>query len=205
FDSQERCFTFEVEQTDIVVSDPKPALIKVYDYYETKDSVMILYDIKTTCEPKEELPFPKPSEPYNPLIDNFMQSQLPMGISKESGLAPSSAMYTHYCTNPIDIFIYKASVGQKRTYPIKIHSNIKMGQKVLNSFVKPVMNNDCPCSLLNEKDQTAFILTSPSLLDNEAKELTLDARSTLISWSSSIEKSIDMLMKQSSTCENLIS
>nr|ABJ89824.1 alpha-2-macroglobulin [Sinohyriopsis cumingii] len=60
FDSQERCFAFEVEQTDIVVTDPKPALIKVYDYYETKDSVMILYDIKTTCGTKEELPFPKP-------------------------------------------------------------------------------------------------------------------------------------------------
>ncbi|KAL3865380.1 hypothetical protein ACJMK2_042772 [Sinanodonta woodiana] len=218
FDSQERCIAFEVEQTDIVVSDPKPALIKVYDYYETKDSVMILYDIKTTCKPKEELPFSKLLEPYKPLIDDLMQSQLPTGISKESGLAPSSAMTCPNCTNVIEAnstdfkkilcqaeAVYKASVGRKGKYPIKIHSNIKRGKKVLNSFVKPVMNSDCQCSLLNEKDQTAFILTSPSLLDTEAKELTLDARSTLISWSNSMEKSIDTLMKRSSTCENLIS
>ncbi|KAL3865378.1 hypothetical protein ACJMK2_042770, partial [Sinanodonta woodiana] len=218
FDSQERCFAFEVEQTDIVVSDPKPALIKVYDYYETKDSVMILYDIKTTCGTKEELPFNNKLEPYNPSIDDFMQRRLPMGIFEESGLAPSSAMTCPNCTNVIEAnsndfkkilcqaeAVYKASVGRKGKYAIKIHSNIKKGKKVLNSFVKPVMNSDCQCSLLNEKDRKAFILTSPSLLDTEAKELTLDARSTLISWSSSIEKLIHMVMKRSSTCEKLLS
>ncbi|KAK3584720.1 hypothetical protein CHS0354_036497 [Potamilus streckersoni] len=218
FDSREKCFAFEVEQTDIVVSDPKPALIKVYDYYETKDSVMILYDIKTICGTKEELPFPKPWEPYNPFIDDFVQRRLPMGPFEESGLVPGSIMTCPNCNNVIEVnskdfkkmvcqaeAVYKASVGRNGKYSIKIHSNIKKGKKVLNLFVNPVMSTDCQCSLLNEKDQKAFILTSPSLLHSEAKELTLDASSTLIPWSSSMEKSIHMLMKRSSTCEKLLS
>ena len=34
FDAHTRCFLFDVEQ-DIELSNPEPAYVKIYDYYET--------------------------------------------------------------------------------------------------------------------------------------------------------------------------
>ncbi|XP_064609342.1 murinoglobulin-2-like [Liolophura sinensis] len=53
---QRRCFEFEVFQ-NVKLTAPKEAHVKVYDYYETDHSVMTMYNIKTTCGTKEEIPF----------------------------------------------------------------------------------------------------------------------------------------------------
>ncbi|KAL3865691.1 hypothetical protein ACJMK2_043055 [Sinanodonta woodiana] len=211
FDSRERCFAFEVEQSDIEVSNPKPALIKVYDYYEIKDSVMTLYEIKTICGTKEELPFPEPWEPYWRFYDDNSQRRLPCmlvfiltffltcPVCNEEVDASSEDFKMIVCKAEA---VYKATVGRSGKYSIKIMTNFtNEGKKHLEIYVNSVMGSQCQCSVLGETEKKAFILTPLSLLDAEDKELTLDDQSTLIRWSDLVEKSIHkILTKQGSAC-----
>ncbi|KAK3608165.1 hypothetical protein CHS0354_034124 [Potamilus streckersoni] len=210
FDSKERCFAFDVEQSDIEVSNPKPALIKVYDYYEIKDSVMTLYEIKTICETEEENS--EQSKLYWLFYDGYSQGILP---TEESESEPGSILTCPVCTEVIDVdseefkkmvcqaeAVYKATVGRSGKYSIKIMSNFTSEGKIpLQIYVKQVMSTQCQCSMLGDTESKALILTSPSLLDTEAKELILDARSTLVHWSDSVEKSVNkMLTKHPNGC-----
>ncbi|KAK3096606.1 hypothetical protein FSP39_001625 [Pinctada imbricata] len=81
-DTLRRCFYFDVEQ-NIEVTDPKPAFVKVYDYYETDLSVTKQYDIRTTCGTKEELPYLSLEEYayglLNTPVDEIAQFRLPSG------------------------------------------------------------------------------------------------------------------------------
>nr|ACF39935.1 alpha2-macroglobulin [Cristaria plicata] len=212
FDSQERCFAFEVEQSDIEVSNPKPALITVYDYYEIKHSLMILYEIKTICGTKEELPFPELWEPYWRFYDDNSQRRLP---SEEPGSAPGPVLTCPVCTEAVDASsedfkmmvcqaeaVYKATVGRSGKYSMKIMTNFtNEGKRQLEIYVNEVMGSQCQCSVLSDTENKALILTPLSLLDTEAKELTLDDRSTLIHWSDLVEKSIHKIVtKQGSAC-----
>ncbi|KAL3865695.1 hypothetical protein ACJMK2_043057 [Sinanodonta woodiana] len=212
FDSRERCFAFEVEQSDIEVSNPKPALIKVYDYYEIKDSVMTLYEIKTICGTKEELPVLEQWEPYLRFYDDNSQRRLP---SEQSGSTPGPVLTCPVCNEVVDASsedfkmmvckaeaVYKATVGRSGKYSIKIMTNFtNEGKKHLEIYVNSVMGSQCQCSVLGDTENKAFVLTPLSLLDAEAKKLTLDGRSTLIRWSNLVEKSVyKILTKQGSAC-----
>ncbi|KAL3865698.1 hypothetical protein ACJMK2_043060 [Sinanodonta woodiana] len=212
FDHLERCFAFEVEQSDIEVSNPKPALISVYDYYEIKHSVMTLYEIKTICGTKEELPFPEQWEPYRRFYDDNSQRRLP---SEQSGSTPGPVSTCPVCNEVVESSsedfkmmvckaeaVYKATVGRSGKYSIKIMTNFtNEGKRHLEIYVNSVMGSQCQCSVLGDTENKAFILTPLSLLDAEAKELTLDARSTLIHWSNVVEKSVyKILTKQGSAC-----
>lgn len=50
------CFEYEVKQ-DVIVSNAKPGLLKVYDYYEPDVVVDHKYKIKQTCGTKLAIPY----------------------------------------------------------------------------------------------------------------------------------------------------
>lgn len=74
-DAEQKCFNLDVEQKN-KLWNPKPAYVKIYDYSDTDSSVTREYDIKTTCETKEELPFLTPKE-YDRLPP-IMQARVPL-------------------------------------------------------------------------------------------------------------------------------
>eukprot|EP00105_Crassostrea_gigas_P038107 XP_019922255.1 PREDICTED: uncharacterized protein LOC105327003 [Crassostrea gigas] len=74
-DAEQKCFNLDVEQKN-KLRNPKPAYVKIYDYFETDSSVTREYDIKTTCGTKEELPFLTPEEYVR--LSPIMQARVPL-------------------------------------------------------------------------------------------------------------------------------
>ncbi|XP_034308645.2 uncharacterized protein [Magallana gigas] len=74
-DAEQKCFNLDVEQKN-KLRNPKPAYVKIYDYFETDSSVTREYDIKTTCGTKEELPFLTPEEYVR--LPPIMQARVPL-------------------------------------------------------------------------------------------------------------------------------
>ncbi|CAG5115610.1 unnamed protein product, partial [Candidula unifasciata] len=71
-------FSIDVEQDrDLAVSAPKPAEVKIFQYYETDVSAIESYELKTICGTKAEIPIlPNVNEEDNPLLQRRIANKI---------------------------------------------------------------------------------------------------------------------------------
>lgn len=203
FTSERSCVTFEVEQ-DIKMST-KPALVTVYDYYETSDKVTVEYGIKTTCGTKEEIPLDNEG-----LDCSIMQCRVTDTIPPQMQTCPSCPENELSATEIEDLIcgstaVYKATVGRKGTYPIKIKADLKPKKKVaLDMFVTSKMGDQCSCPILQSSTESrAFIFTKGEAINTEAWEIKLQEGDSVISGTSILERTIRRIASRGKLCEKL--
>nr|XP_034308643.1 pregnancy zone protein isoform X4 [Crassostrea gigas] len=209
FDVHRRCFVFDVEQ-DIELSDPKPAYVKIYDYYETDSSVTVEYDIKTICGTKEELPFLTPEEYEFGLSmtpdDEIVQVRIPIERINSSQPGPPGIKSCPVCTESMDVKspeftdivcnsarIFKVNTARKDNvrYSMKIYADMKPKRKVpIHEFVKHQMQKACSCDILEQKDGKLMIFDTMDQYSKSKKELNLSKSTTIVQWTKIFERNV---------------
>lgn len=221
-DAGRRCFYFDVEQ-NIEVSSPKPAFVKVYDYYETELNLLQEYGIKTICGTKEELPFISAEEYLMGIQDGgpMVQVRVPVDVlwerarpprpDNEGEGSPGASLQTCPVCSSSDVIdpksesyknlvcnspkIYKVLSGRNGMYNMKIKANIRAKPKIkIESFANYSIADKCQCQSLQLKDQKLLIFTAKNTFVEENKKFTLDNRSTVLVWNKLLEKKINKIV-----------
>ena len=212
FDNTRRCFLLDVEQ-NIELSNPKPAQVTVYDYYETDFTLIVNYDIKTICGTKEELPYISPEEYYSGLmvdnpVDNFVQIRIPFRPG-DTGRFPGP-MSCPICMTNIDPTskafksmvcgskkIYKVKKGRKGAYPLKIYANLRPKKKEpVHKFVKQMYDSRCKCDLMKGKAGKILVFSEDDTFDKATKTLALNSSNKILKRSKTLEKAIWKLVRR---------
>lgn len=209
FDVHRRCLVFDVEQ-DIELSDPKPAYVKIYDYYETDSSVTVEYDMKTICGTKEELPFLTPEEYEFGLSmtpdDEIVQVRIPNGRINSTQPGPPGIKSCPVCKESMDIKsqeftdlvcnsarIFKVNTARKDEvrYSMKIYADVKPRRKVsIQEFVNHQMQKACSCDILEQKDEKLMIFDTMDQYSESKKELNLSKSTTIVQWTKIFERQV---------------
>ncbi|ELT94944.1 hypothetical protein CAPTEDRAFT_228650 [Capitella teleta] len=167
------CFDIVVEQ-NIEVSDPKPGLVHVYDYYEKEKSLTSQYSIRSICGTKEEIPMflaapheealdegaegldvvqQRRVQPQFPGREVIEEDECPMCITG----APDDLM-TSVCAAG---HVYKVTVRRGRK-PLKVTTDLRPGGRgnSMNINAKFNMAETCSCEYLQNQGQKLLILTN---------------------------------------------
>ncbi|KAL4228080.1 Alpha-2-Macroglobulin [Mactra antiquata] len=202
FTATRSCVMFEVEQ--YIRMDPKPALIKVYDYYETSYSVTREYSIKTTCGTKEEIPLD--NEGLDCLYTQCRVIDIPpleVSCPECPETKPEKADLTDIACN--SGAVYKAIVGREGDYSIKIKSNIRNKKKdtFRDFFANYNIDDQCSCPILSSEETRAFIFTSSEDLsiDDDTRVITLKEGDTVLKNEKGMERTIRMLATRQNLCK----
>ncbi|XP_052100569.1 alpha-2-macroglobulin-like isoform X3 [Mytilus californianus] len=214
-DSTRKCFLVDVEQ-NIELSAPKPAQVKVYDYYETDFTLIVNYKIKTTCGTKEELPYISAEQYYNGIlvnlpVDEIVQVRVPPRLEGSGLFRPISQQQTcPMCYKSVDttskIFksmvcgskkIYKVQTGRRGKYTLKMYANVRTKKKeVVNKFVKKNYNSDCTCDLMNGQKGKVLVFSERDTLDTKTRTLTINGSSKIVKVSKALEKAVWRLVRK---------
>ncbi|XP_061179924.1 alpha-2-macroglobulin-like [Saccostrea echinata] len=211
FDAHRRCFLFDVEQ-EIELRDPKPAYVKVYDYYETDSSRTVQYDMKTICGTKEELPFLTPEEYDSLIMDpdrNTFQIRVPLeripgppGIQScpvcEDSLDTKAPNFTELVCKSARIFKVRTAKRDGVKYSMKLYADMKPSKKAyIGKFVNHKIHKPCSCSILEKKDKKFLIFDTADRYSESEKELRLTQSSTVVTWTKDFER---MVFRKNKTC-----
>jgi len=193
-------FSIDVEQDkDLKVSNPKPAEIRVFQYYETDVSMTKSYKIKTICGTKAEIPRrPLPGGPFMPWgggpwmpgrpifqvripsIELAVEELIPMNVSDDCPICVDSRFIPNNLENLVcnSTAIYKAISGRNASNPIKLRADMRPDkvQKSLNIFVKYDLPEGCKCSLLTPPTRRVMIFVDTTL---KKRKLTLTNKSVI--------------------------
>ncbi|XP_071167643.1 alpha-2-macroglobulin-like isoform X4 [Mytilus edulis] len=214
-DGTRKCFLLDVEQ-NIRLSSPKPAQVKVYDYYETDFSLIVSYNIKTTCGTKEELPYISAEEYYNGVlvdlpVDEIVQVRVPFRQEGSGIVRPAPRQQTcPICYKSMDtttkIFksmvcgsqkIYKVQTGRRGKYSLKVFANVRTKKKeAVKKFVKKSYNSDCTCDLLNGQKGKVLVFSERDPLDIDARTLMINGSSKIVKVSKALEKAVWRLVRK---------
>ncbi|XP_071089780.1 alpha-2-macroglobulin-like protein 1 isoform X1 [Haliotis cracherodii] len=166
-DVRKRCFEFELEQDrDVAVSDPKPAEIQAYQYYEKDVTIVKSYEITTTCGTKAEIPDEtaaptwlagSPIEIQNRIGSVNDMPPLPSQKTPETTGCPA-------CINekPEDFdqlicqskAIYKVQAGRNGRASMKIKADLRTRRKKkIDKFASFTLGSECQCDLLNPPNE----------------------------------------------------
>ncbi|XP_076102752.1 alpha-2-macroglobulin-like isoform X5 [Mytilus galloprovincialis] len=214
-DGTRKCFLLDVEQ-NIRLSSPKPAQVKVYDYYETDFNLIVSYNIKTTCGTKEELPYISAEEYYNGVlvdlpVDEIVQVRVPFRQEGSGIVRPAPRQQTcPICYKSMDtttkIFksmvcgsqkIYKVQTGRRGKYSLKVFANVRTKKKeAVKKFVKKSYNSDCTCDLLNGQKGKVLVFSERDPLDIDARTLMINGSSKIVKVSKALEKAVWRLVRK---------
>ncbi|CAC5364876.1 unnamed protein product [Mytilus coruscus] len=213
-DSTRKCFLVDVEQ-NIELSAPKPAQVKVYDYYETDFTLIVNYKIKTTCGTKEELPYISAEQYYNGIlvdlpVDEIVQVRVPPRLEGSGLFRPVSRQTCPMCYKSMDttskIFksmvcgskkIYKVQTGRRGKYSLKVYANVRTKKKeVVKQFVKKDYNSDCTCDLMRGQKGKVLVFSERDTLDTKTRTLTINGSSKIVKVSKALEKAVWRLVRK---------
>ncbi|XP_046354855.2 alpha-2-macroglobulin-like protein 1 isoform X3 [Haliotis rufescens] len=166
-DVRKRCFEFELEQDrDVAVSDPKPAEIQAYQYYEKDVTIVKSYEINTTCGTKAEIPDETTAPPLLPGSPIEIQNRI--GSVNDMPPLPSQKMQETTgcpaCINekPEDFdqlicqsrAIYKVQAGRNGRASMKIKADLRTRRKKkIDKFASFTLGSECQCDLLNPPNE----------------------------------------------------
>ncbi|XP_062569935.1 pregnancy zone protein-like isoform X2 [Saccostrea cucullata] len=205
FDAHRRCFLFDVQQ-DIELSNPEPAYVKVYDYYEKDSSKIVQYDIKTICGTKEELPFLTPEE-YERLVTDpdrpISQVRVPIGVLIpgppgkkscpvcEDSFDTKAPNFTKLVCESARIFKIRTSKRDGVKYSMKLYADMKPRKKVfIGKFVNHIIHKSCSCPNLEKKDKKFLIFDTTDSYSDSAEEVQLTKSSTVVTWTRDFERQV---------------
>jgi hypothetical protein len=166
------CFNIEVEE-NIEVTDPKPGLIHVYDYYDKEKSLTAQYSIRPICGTKEEIPLEPGSDEID--IDDPLMIEQRRVQPEFPGPEVHDEVNCPRCVSevPEDLiesvcasnYAYKVSIRRGRR-PLKVSTDLRPGGRgnSMNINAKFHMPNTCSCDILQNQGQKVLILT-----DNEVE------------------------------------
>nr|UFX77148.1 alpha-2-macroglobulin isoform C [Biomphalaria glabrata] len=193
-------FTLDVKQDlELGVSNPKPADVKVYYYYEKDVFKVQSYKIKTTCGTKEEIPHKNTDPEFGPEGPN--QVRINPGIdapfTMSSDGCPVCIPVSVLPLNFKDLIcrssaVYKVAIMKGKT--VKLLQDLRPPSlvKKINIVVELELPPGCTCGLLTNQGKKALLLVKKPItadstlvkLDNtsvitlEDKKFTKTTRNT---------------------------
>lgn len=206
---KQKRFSIHLEQDqDLRVSSPKPAEIRVYQYYETDVTLSRSYGLKTICGTKMSIPRnPEWNANQPPWIQRRIDgpAMLPnIGRVLDSSTTSSNCpLCPSTKTVPKDLMqyvcnataVYKAIAGRSGAKPIKLRQNLRPTQVVgkINKFANFELPEGCQCSLLKPKTKRVVMFVKEEL---PGRVLRLDATSAVILANKRLEREVRRLQKQ---------
>ncbi|KAK7480021.1 hypothetical protein BaRGS_00028754 [Batillaria attramentaria] len=176
-DTRRRRFTLDVQQNkDLAVSNPKPAEVQIYQYYERDMTVIQSYNLKTTCGTKAEIPYDQPANPDDapfPVQRRVELGAPPVNVGEARGRSPNCPVcdlekapenYAQLVCN--STAVYKSHAGRNKKYSLKIKADLRPHKKLrdINKFANYRMDEGCRCALLEPPMRTVLILTKAANL-----------------------------------------
>ncbi|XP_005104186.2 alpha-2-macroglobulin [Aplysia californica] len=199
-------FSFDVEQDQALkVSSPKPADVRVYQYYETDVSVTRPYRLKTICGTKEMIPrrrnpAPIPGQAF-PVQRRIDLNRGNLGATARESNCPLCPLIkivpkdlkSLVCNSSA---IYKAVSGRNATKPLKLKQDMRPVPKgkSLSVFAKYDVPEGCSCSLLTPPSKRVVIFVQEKIT---RKVLKMDDSTSIFLASKKLEKEI---RKQRKSC-----
>ncbi|XP_060595046.1 uncharacterized protein LOC132749333 [Ruditapes philippinarum] len=184
--------------------DSKPALVKVYDYYETIYSVTQNYTLETVCGSKEEIL-------ANNEDSNCSNENCRVDTPTESVITCPVCLESIHKETLIELFcesenVYKSFVRRKGQYSIQLETNVRVKEKRrFHKFVNYNMSHLCSCPIIKDGPETkAFIFARSNAFDSSTEELSLLGSETVLAYQRRYEKMINILSSETQACYKLI-
>ncbi|XP_067665112.1 alpha-2-macroglobulin-like protein 1 isoform X2 [Haliotis asinina] len=166
-DVRKRCFEFELEQDrNLAVSDPKPAEIQAFQYYEKDVTVVKSYAIDTTCGTKAEIPdqttVPTGMAGSPNLVQNRIQNLMNMPPLPSQKMQETAGCPVCLNEKPEDFgqlichskAIYKVQAGRNGKASMKIKADLRPRRKTkIDVFASYFLGSECQCDLLNPPNE----------------------------------------------------
>merc|ERR1719483_13707 len=207
---KQKRFSIHLEQDkDLKVSSPKPAEIRVYQYYETDVTLSKSYSLKTICGTKNEIPRnPEWTANQPDWVQRRIDGPIPnigrvMGVMDSSSTSSNCPLCPSTKIVPKDLMqyvcnataVYKAIAGRSGAKPIKLRQNLRPIQVVgkINKFASFELPEGCQCSLLKPKTKRVVMFVKEEL---PGRVLRLDATSAVILANKKLEKEVRQMQKK---------
>jgi hypothetical protein len=201
-----REFTIDVEQaTNLAVSNPKPADVKVYQYYEADVFTYESYVLKKICGTKAEIPLTSSiADGELGLVQARVNlNPIPGPDRSEHDVCPvcipikqdPKNLKDMICNSPT---IYKAIAGRKGAYPLKLMQNMQSQIKEkLNIFANYKMASGCDCTVLDAPVKRVILFVSQEVSSDHT--LVLDRNSLVLLSDKQIERQVRKIKKSCSS------
>ncbi|GFS07411.1 alpha-2-macroglobulin-like protein [Elysia marginata] len=187
FTRKPKRFSIDVEQdTELAVSSPSPAEVRVFEYYETDVANVQEYNIKTTCGTKEEIPLRPPGPSTGDAPSSFGRIEQTRVSGPRRGcprcITTSRTIPANFESSVCSAAaVYKGVAGRKGAKSMKLRQDLRPVTQLLalGLFASPDMAPGCNCSLLDTqgKPRRVMIIASKKV---SRKELYLDENSIVM-------------------------
>ncbi|BFZ02236.1 hypothetical protein BsWGS_05276 [Bradybaena similaris] len=213
-------FSIDIEQDrDLAITSPKPAEVKIFQYYETDVSAVQSYELKNTCGTKAEIPRnPSVADSQNPLLQTRIKPDRPSRINlrdqnridlslipaegNSDGVCPVCIPIKHVPENLKQLVcnstaVYKVIAGRKGIKPLKIIQNLRAEKKEkLNTFSNYTLPTGCDCTVLEPPVKRVLMLVPDTVSADHI--INLKSRSMVLLADKKIEKQVRKLRKSCS-------